>query len=147
MAAVRTAARRRPCRGAAERRGHAPEAASVASTVRPGRGWRSIDRGKELDMKRAFVGAILLLCAACATEAKYQQYVNGFVGQNASQLYATWGAPLRSATLPNGGQAVSFLSNVQGGRGFGVAGCETTFILDKAGIVREASFRGDACYH
>ncbi|HYZ34276.1 MAG TPA: hypothetical protein VE684_18560 [Crenalkalicoccus sp.] len=102
-------------------------------------------------MRRSFADAmlrlLLLLCAvACATEAKYQQYVNSFVGQNASQLYAVWGAPQRSAPLPDGGQVVSFLSNVRAGVGLGITGCETTFILDRASIVRQASFRGDACY-
>jgi hypothetical protein len=32
------------------------------------------------------------------------------------------------------------------GGGFGVAACETSFILDRAGTVREASYRGEACY-
>jgi hypothetical protein len=94
---------------------------------------------------------LLLLFAACATEAKYRSYVDGFVGQSANQLYATWGAPARSAPTPDGGQVVSFLSNVQSGRGFGgggfgVAACETSFILDRAGTVRQASYRGEACY-
>ena len=83
---------------------------------------------------------------ACATEAKYRTYVDSFIGQSADQLYAIWGAPLRSAPTPEGGQVVSFVTNVQGGRGFGVAGCETSFILDRGGTVRQASFRGDACY-
>jgi hypothetical protein len=94
---------------------------------------------------------LLLFAASCATEAKYRSYVDGFVGQSANQLYATWGAPVRSAPTPDGGQVVSFLSNVQSGRGFGgggfgVAACETSFILDRAGTVREASYRGEACY-
>src|SRR4051812_21582324 len=90
--------------------------------------------------------ALLLLFAACATEAKYRSYADSFVGQSASQLYATWGAPVRAAPTPDGGQVVSFLGNVQSGRGFGVTACETSFILDRTGIVREASYRGDACY-
>ncbi|WP_431268070.1 hypothetical protein [Dankookia sp. P2] len=98
-------------------------------------------------MKQLLASGILLLLAACSTQADYQKYVDGFVGQNANQLYAVWGAPVRSAPLPDGGQVVSFLSNVQSGRGFGVTGCETTFILDRGGIVRQATFRGDACYH
>jgi hypothetical protein len=103
-------------------------------------------------MRRLVLCALLLLPVACATEAKYRQYVDGFVGQNAEQLYGVWGAPIRSAPLPDGGQAVSFLSHVsagggyRAGGGFGVTGCETTFILDRAGTVREGSFRGDACY-
>ena len=97
-------------------------------------------------MRQLFAGAILLVCAGCATQAKYQQYVNSFVGQEADRLYAVWGAPIRSAPLPDGGQVVSFLSNVQSGRGFGVTGCETNFMLDRGGIVRQATFRGDACY-
>jgi len=102
-------------------------------------------------MGRLLLGATLLLATACATEAKYRQYVDGFVGQGAQQLYSVWGTPLRSAPLPDGGQAVSFLSNVEAGRGFGasgfgVSGCETTFILDRAAIVRQGSFRGGACY-
>ena len=97
-------------------------------------------------MRKPLAIAMALACAACATEANYRQYVDGFVGQSASQLYAVWGAPVRSGALPDGGQAVSFLSNVQGGRGFGVTGCETTFILDRGGVVRQGSFRGDACY-
>jgi len=97
-------------------------------------------------MRRLLLGATLLLATACATEAKYRQYVNGFVGQGAQQLYSVWGTPLRSAPLPDGGQAVSFLSNVEAGRGYGVTGCETTFILDRAAIVRQGSFRGSACY-
>jgi hypothetical protein len=97
-------------------------------------------------MRRLLLGATLLLATACATEAKYRQYVDGFVGQGAQQLYSVWGAPVRSAPLPDGGQAVSFLSNVEAGRGFGVSGCETTFILDRAAIVRQGSFRGSACY-
>ena len=103
-------------------------------------------------MRKIFAGVILLVCVGCATQAKYQQYVNGFVGQNAERLYAVWGAPLRSAPLPDGGQAVSFLSNVGAGGGGGfagrgfVTGCETTFMLDRGGTVRQASFRGDACY-
>jgi hypothetical protein len=101
-------------------------------------------------MRQFFAGAILLLCAACGTQAKYQQYVNGFVGKNTDQLYAVWGAPVRAAPLPDGGQFVSFLSNVQAGGGyrggFGVAACETSFMLDRGGIVRQATFRGDACY-
>ena len=97
-------------------------------------------------MRRLLLGATLLLATACATEAKYRQYVDGFVGQGAQQLYSVWGTPLRSAPLPDGGQAVSFLSNVEAGRGFGVSGCETTFILDRAAIVRQGSFRGGACY-
>lgn len=97
-------------------------------------------------MRRLILGAVLLLSAACATEAKYRQHVDGFIGRDAQHLYAAWGAPVRSAPLPDGGQAVSFLSNVEAGRGFGVTGCETTFILDRAGIVRQGSFRGSACY-
>jgi hypothetical protein len=101
-------------------------------------------------MRQLFAGTILLVCAACATQAKYQQYVNGFVGQNADRLYAVWGAPVRSAPLPDGGQVVSFLSNIQAGGGLGgagfVTGCETTFMLDRASIVRQATFRGNACY-
>jgi hypothetical protein len=95
---------------------------------------------------RLLTAAVLLLMAACATQAKYRTYVDGFIGKNADQLYATWGAPLRSAPTPDGGQVVSFLTNVQSGRGFGVAGCETSFILDRGGMVRQASFRGEACY-
>ena len=97
-------------------------------------------------MRRLLLGATLLLAAACATEAKYRQYVDGFVGQGAQQLYSVWGAPARSAPLPDGGQAVSFFTNVEAGRGFGVSGCETTFILDRAAIVRQGSFKGTACY-
>jgi hypothetical protein len=101
--------------------------------------------------RRGWVATGLLPCAlllfvGCATEAKYRSYVDGFVGQNANQLYATWGAPVRTATTPDGGQVVSFLGNVQSGRGFGVTACETSFILDRSGIVREASYRGEACY-
>jgi hypothetical protein len=88
----------------------------------------------------------VLLIAACATQAKYRTYVDGFIGKNANQLYATWGAPLRSAPTPDGGQVVSYLSNVQSGRGFGVTGCETSFILDRGGTVRQASFRGEGCF-
>jgi hypothetical protein len=95
---------------------------------------------------RLLTAAALLLMVACATQAKYRTYVDGFIGQNAEQLYATWGAPLRSAPTPDGGQVVSFLTNVQSGRGFGVAGCETSFILDRGGMVHQASFRGEACY-
>jgi hypothetical protein len=95
---------------------------------------------------RLLAAAALLLIVACATEAKYRTYVDSFIGQSADQLYAIWGAPLRSAPTPEGGQVVSFVTNVQGGRGFGVAGCETSFILDRGGTVRQASFRGDACY-
>jgi hypothetical protein len=89
---------------------------------------------------RQLLPCALLLFAACATEAKYRGYVDGFVGQSANQLYATWGAPVRAAPTPDGGQVVSFLSNVQSGRGFGgggfgVAACETSFILDRAGTV------------
>ena len=95
---------------------------------------------------RLLTAVALLFVTACATQAKYRTYVDGFVGKNADQLYATWGAPLRSANTPDGGQVVSFLTNVQSGRGFGVAGCETSFILGRDGMVRQASFRGDACY-
>ena len=95
---------------------------------------------------RLLAAAALLLTAACATAAKYRTYVNGFVGKDANQLYAVWGAPLRSAPTPDGGQVVSYLTNVQSGRGFGVEGCETSFILDRGGTVRQASFRGDACF-
>jgi hypothetical protein len=95
---------------------------------------------------RLLTVAALLLVVACATTAKYRTYVDGFIGQTADQLYAVWGAPLRSAPTPEGGQVVSYLTNVQGGRGFGVAGCETSFILDRGGTVRQANFRGDACY-
>src|SRR4051794_5447294 len=98
-------------------------------------------------MRRFSTGAFVLLCAACSTQAKYQQYVNGFVGQSDNQLYAVWGAPVRTAPLPDGGQVASFLTNVQSGRGFGVEGCETSFISDRGGTVRQASFRGSACYH
>lgn len=103
------------------------------------RGWKGA-------ASRLLAAAALLLVVACATEAKYRTYVDGFIGRNADQLYAVWGAPLRSAPTPDGGQVVSYLTNVQGGRGFGVAGCETSFILDRGGTVRQASFRGDACY-
>ena len=100
---------------------------------------------------RQLLPCVLLLFAACATEGKYRGYVDGFVGQSTNQLYAAWGAPLRSAPTPDGGQVVGFLSNVQSGRGFGgagfgVAACETSFILDRAGTVRQASYRGEACY-
>jgi len=104
-----------------------------------GRRWKSVG-------SRLLAVAALLLMVACATEAKYRTYVDGFVGQTADQLYAVWGAPVRSAPTPDGGQVVSFITNVQGGRGFGVAGCETSFILDRGGMVRQASFRGEACY-
>jgi hypothetical protein len=108
---------------------------------------RPLDRqGWKAAASRLLATAAFLLVVACATEAKYRTYVDGFIGQNADQLYAVWGAPLRSAPTPYGGQVVSFLTNVQGGRGFGVAGCETSFILDRGGTVRQANFRGDACY-
>ena len=111
-----------------------------ARRIAPGlRGWQAI-------RLRLPLATTMLLLAACATEAKYRTYVDGFVGKDANQLYATWGAPLRSAPTPDGGQVVSFLTNVQSGRGFGVAGCETSFILDRGGTVRQASFRGDACF-
>src|SRR4051812_29982387 len=95
---------------------------------------------------RLLAAAALLLLVACGTQAKYRTYVDSFIGKNADQLYATWGAPLRSAPTPDGGQVVSFLTNVQSRRGFGAEGCETSFILDRGGMVRQASFRGEACY-
>jgi hypothetical protein len=52
---------------------------------------------------RLLAVAAFLLLVACATEAKYRTYVDGFVGQPADQLYAVWGAPLRSAPTPEGG--------------------------------------------
>ena len=50
----------------------------------------------------------LLFLAACATQAKYRTYVDGFVGKNADQLYATWGAPLRSANTPTAARSSAF---------------------------------------
>jgi hypothetical protein len=41
---------------------------------------------------------------------------------------------------------VSFLSNVEAGRGFGVTSCVTALILDRASIVWQGSFRDSACY-
>jgi hypothetical protein len=133
--------------------GQRPVAIRSRSHPQPGQGLPADRPGIPRDMPgwngiraRLLVAATLLLIAGCATEAKYRTYVDGFVGKNANQLYAVWGAPLRSAPTPDGGQVVSYLSNVQNQRGFGVTGCETSFILDRGGTVRQASFRGDACF-
>ena len=86
------------------------------------------------------------LVAGCSNDS-YQQYVNGFLGRTSDQLYVTWGAPNRSAPLPNGGTAVTFVTNVENTVRWGLQYCETTYILDPQGIAREASFRGDSCFH
>lgn len=88
-----------------------------------------------------------LLLAACGGTKAYQSYVDAFLGQSAGQLYAVWGAPERSAPIPSGGTAVTFVTNVDNTVRWGLQYCETTFILDASGIAREASFKGDACYH
>jgi hypothetical protein len=89
----------------------------------------------------------VLLLGGCGGTKAYQAYVDAFVGQSAGQLYAVWGAPERSAPIPGGGSAVSFVTNVDNTVRWGLQYCETTFILDAQGIARQASFRGDACYH
>ena len=91
-------------------------------------------------------GLVAGFAAGCG-DGGYQQYVNGFLGKTSDALYVTWGAPNRSAPLPNGGTAVTFVTNVQNTVRWGLQYCETTYILDAQGIAREASFKGDSCFH
>ena len=103
-------------------------------------------RGKGNGMRNGCMAAVAaLVLAACATEASYAAYANSFVGKSATELYGTWGAPLRYAPVPGGGQVVSYLTNVNASLGFGIQGCETSFVLSETGIVTNASFRGANC--
>jgi hypothetical protein len=96
--------------------------------------------------------ALSLGLAACAAEEKtgradYQGYITRWVGKPVAQVTADWGPPDYETTERgmrqlqyNYAEAISF------GQRPKYLTCSTRFLVDDAGVVREATALGDSCY-
>jgi len=96
--------------------------------------------------------ALSLGLAACAAEektgrAEYQGYITHWVGKPVAQLTADWGAPDHETSERgmhqlqyNYAQAISFGERPR------YLTCSTRFLVDDAGVVREATALGDSCF-
>jgi|GEM_PF-7025201 len=80
-------------------------------------------------MRPVIAIGLLVTLGACAST------VPPYIGRGGNQLFLAWGSPERTVRMPDGGNAVTFLR----------PGCETTFVMDYAGVVRSGSQRGDGC--
>lgn len=114
-----------------------------------------------------------LLLAACASEAKYKEKVDAWIGAKEADLVASeWGPPQHVYDLQGGTRILTYsktqssggvLPNVGIGGGFGSGGssfgigvgglgglggeegyCETNFTVED-GIITDVTFQGDDC--
>ncbi|UTH73094.1 hypothetical protein [Chromobacterium sp. IIBBL 290-4] len=111
------------------------------------------------------LGALLIiagLLAGCATQQGYSQKVMRWQGRDVNEMLATWGAPSKQLTMPNGNILYTYRSAyneqipIQGG-GFyypwGVSGggsthysCTTNFVADpQSHTIISVSFDGNDC--
>lgn len=65
-------------------------------------------------MKRLLLAfAPVAMLAACATGAKFQEKMNGFIGSSESALLMAYGPPNSSQTLPDGGKIIRYVRSGQ----------------------------------
>lgn len=112
------------------------------------------------------LGALALLTAGCATTAKYEAFLNTWIGAPEKALISSWGTPhrvydsdgtrwitfVKTETTHLSGSSPTYVKNKKGDY-VPVGGsapqtitstCETTFELE-SGTVRSWRHRGDDC--
>lgn len=97
----------------------------------------------------ALVAAMTLGLAACSGDggAEYQGFIGRWVGKPVAQLTADWG-PADYETTDRGLRELqyNYAQAISWGERPKYLTCRTEFLVDQAGIVREAMTEGDACY-
>jgi hypothetical protein len=93
--------------------------------------------------------AMTMGLAACDSDggAVYSAFINGWVGKPVAQLTADWG-PADYETTSRGMRELqyNYAQAVSWGERPKYLTCRTEFLVDDAGIVREAATEGDSCY-
>lgn len=96
--------------------------------------------------------AIVVVALACASARHHEEALNTWIGHDANELIQAWGPPASTYELPNGKKMYSWYydggvvavpvgSVVYGRR----RDCQTTFTVDKTGIVETWAYQGNAC--
>lgn len=120
-------------------------------------------------MKRLLIAVTIAMLAGCATEAKYNDKLNTWLGQDELKLIKRWGPPQRSyethgtkfltyvfsSNMAVPGTPTTYTTNVYGSTAFTTANpglaaqnvdlsCETTFEI-KESKISDWSWRGNNC--
>jgi len=81
-------------------------------------------------MKKAIIFGCMLIagCATIPTTENYEKVLNTWVGSSVDNLVSSWGPPMRSYNLSNGGQVIEYSNsrNAQIG-GYAYTQPETTY--------------------
>lgn len=108
----------------------------------------SMRSSKELRVKKLMAVLMLAILVGCATNAKYQQNIQGWVGLHADQLVDHWGYPTSQIEAPSGAQVYvyEYKQNTPYGNGYFITQeCTTHFELDAENFIVKASGQGNAC--
>lgn len=122
-----------------------------------------------MSLHKSLVFAVLLSLAGCATTAKYEAMLDGWLNRDINALIEAWGYPLNSMKLPNGNTVYIFESsnsyitpvqayttyhavgdtlyadtNVIGGEAYSYW-CRTFFEVDSSNLIRKWQVKGNSC--
>lgn len=92
-----------------------------------------------MNLHHAAALALVIFFSACTTT---KSVMKSWVGQPESQLLASWGAPDRTAALPDGGKVDTWVTVWN--NSYGLQTCRKTFTLDGDGTVTQWSYSGCA---
>jgi len=88
-----------------------------------------------MNPRHAAALALVFLASACTTTSTVMK---SWVGDSESKLLASWGAPDRTATLPDGGRVDTWVSTWS--NNYGLQTCRKTFTVNSEGIVTQWSY-------
>jgi len=86
---------------------------------------------------------------SCATTARYEEYLEAWVGKPAHDLTGTWGVPQRTHQLPDGRRMYEYRFRDPHHEGRRPAkahpACKTFFVVDSREIVQAWRWEGHDC--
>ncbi len=101
---------------------------------------------------------LILMCLGCATNARYEEAIDGWMGSDAERLIHSWGAPSDTDTLGSGKVLYTWLYLGDTAvtpyyySSFNVwlnttptLWCKTTFLASASGSIEGWRWEGNAC--
>lgn len=88
-------------------------------------------------MKAVFTLLLLVLLSACATGAKYQKNIAGWIGQKEARLVSLNGPPTMVYPIDGIGKMLTYVDQE--------VDCQTHFTVDKEGIIIASKSTGMWC--
>lgn len=97
------------------------------------------------------ISLVVFLCG-CATRAKYEAILNGWIGASEDELVTKWGAPSQTYTTQKGNKILTYVDKTDetvllpNGLPYEVSrSCKTTFTVNPSGVIERYAIEGSDC--